>query len=154
MRLVVFSLLGKEYALDIKNVIQVVRVREVVSIPGAPDFVEGVIALHGKVIPLVNLRKKLSLGNPLIEKFSRFIILKVNTHNIGIIVDSVTEVINFDSANIVVPDEIFKEAVYLVGVIKLAKRIILFIDAEKLFSQGEKQSIGAVHERVEVRHRE
>lgn len=154
MQLVVFKLLDKEYALNVKDVIQVVRNRKIISIPQAPDFVEGVIAWHGKVIPLISLRKKLGFSGSLPVDSSRFIILKVNNHNLGIIVDSVTEVINFDNTKISSPDEFFKEAEYLIGVIKIGSRIVLFMDVEKLFSHVEVQEIGVVHSCVQVRSKE
>ena len=151
MKLVIFKILDKEYALDVKSVIQVVRSRPIIPIPQSLDFVEGVIAWQGKVIPLINLRKKFMLGDAQSSLRSRFIILKFNQHSMGIIVDSVTEVLNIDQASIEQVDEVLKEATYLMGVLKSAQRIILLMDAEKLFSGEEKQNISAMHARVAVR---
>ncbi len=151
MKLVIFRILDKEYALDISCVIQVIRVRQIISIPQSLDFVEGVIAWQGKVTPLINLRKKFLLGDVLPGRASRFIILKVNQHSMGIIVDSVTEVLDIDQSSIEPVDEVFKEASYLGGVLRSAQRIILLMDVEKLFSSQEQQNISALHTRVAIK---
>jgi len=153
MKLLIFRISDREYALDIKNVIRVIRMRQVISIAQAADFIEGVIAWQQKVIALINLRKKFMLGGALSSSRSRFIILNVNNHLMGVIVDNVIEVLDINQANIEPANEVFKETTYLSGVLKSAKRIILIMDTEKLFSSQEQQSISVIHSRVAIKEK-
>ncbi len=154
MKLVAFVIADKEYALGIEQVLQVIRIREITPVPQAPDFVQGVIIWHARAIPLISLRKKFSLEKSLQENLSRIIIVKINRHNIGIVVDKVTDVLNLESGNIEPPDEILKQASYLTGVAKVGQRLILLMDIEKLLSDQEKNGIEEVHAMVEVKKKE
>ncbi|MBF0494031.1 MAG: purine-binding chemotaxis protein CheW [Candidatus Omnitrophica bacterium] len=153
MKLVVFTLCDKEYGVNISEVREVIRLRAITRIPEVSNFVEGVIALRGAVIPLVNLRAKLGMEKSGILKSSRIIITQVDSHDVGLIVDSVSDVISLDPANITPPDEMLKGARYLVGVAKKGERLIVIMDIGKLFSDDISSDIQKVHERVEIRHR-
>ena len=144
MKIIAFSIIEKEYALEIKNVSQVIRIKEITPIPQAPDFVEGVIIWHGKVMPLISLRKKFSLEKQDLNKLNRIIITRVHGHHIGIIVDQVTDVLNLEAANLEPPGTLFREANYLVAIGKIGKRLILLMDAEKLLSLQERLSIDKI----------
>lgn len=153
MKIIIFKILEKEYAINVLNVIQVVRRRPIITVPEAVNFIEGVIAWRGKVVPLVNLRKKFASAASDFAPASRFIITKVKEHNLGIIVDSVTDVLTVSDESVEAPDEVLKDALYLEGVIKFNQRIILLIDIEKLFSQEEESSIKGVHAQVQIRNK-
>ena len=144
MKIVAFTIIEKEYALEIKNVSRVIRMKEITSIPQAPDFVEGVIIWHGKVMPLISLHKKFGLGEQGLNKLKRIIITKVHGHYIGIIVDQVTDVLNLEAANLEPPGALLGEATYLIGVGKIGKRLILLMDIEKLLSPQERSSIDKI----------
>jgi purine-binding chemotaxis protein CheW len=144
MKIIAFTILEKEYALEIKNVSQVIRVREITPIPQAPDFVEGVIAWYGKVIPLISLRKKFSLEKQDSNKLDRIIVTRVHGSHIGIIVDQVTDVLNLEATNLEPPGTLFRETNYLAGIGKIEKRLILLMDAERLLSPQEQSSIDKI----------
>lgn len=144
MKIVAFTILEKEYALEIKNVIQVIRMKEITPIPQTPDFVEGVIIWHGKVMPLISLHKKLSLEKQNPNKLNRIIITRFHEHHIGIIVDQLTDVLNLEAANLEPPGALLREANYLVGVGNIGKRLILLMDVEKLLSTQERSSIDKI----------
>lgn len=141
MRIVAFTILEKEYAIEIKDVIQVIRMEEITPIPQAPDFVEGVIIWHGKVTPLVSLRKKFGLekGNP--GKSDRILITRFHEHHIGILVDRLTDVLNLETPQLESPGALLRETNYLVGVVHIGSRLILLMDVEKLLSAEERSSI-------------
>lgn len=153
MKLAIFNLTDKEYGLEIAQLHEVIRLRPITPIPDTADFVEGVISLHGKVIPLVNLRVKLGMERVNLLKTNRIIIVQVNAHHVGVIVDGVNDVIEIDTADINPPDEILKEAAYLVGVAKKAQRLILIVDMAKLLSADLSSQLQKVHQRVELRHK-
>lgn len=154
MKIVIFTIGAKEYGVEISQVRQVIRKGSVVSIPDAADFVEGIIGLHGKVIPLVNLRKKLGIEGALEGSWNRIIITHLEGHPIGAIVDKVVEVINLEPSAITAPDEVLKDAAYLVGVAKLGKRMVLIMDIEKVLSGEDKAKVSAIHQRVKIKKRE
>lgn len=153
MKVAVFNLGDKEYGLDITQVREVIRLRAITPIPDTADFVEGVISLHGKVIPLVNLCVKLGMERTILLKTNRIIVIQINSHYIGVIVDGVTDVISTDAADINAPDEILKEAVYLIGVIKKAQRLILIVDMAKLLNEDIRSQIQMVHEKIQLRYK-
>jgi purine-binding chemotaxis protein CheW len=141
MKIVAFTIFEKEYALDIKNVIQVIRIKEITPIPQSPDFVEGVILWYGKVMPLINLRKKFGLEKQELNKLNRIIITRLHRQHIGILVDQVTDVLNLEAAALESPGSLFSETHYLEGIAKIATRLILLMNAERLLSPQEQSSI-------------
>ncbi len=141
MKIVAFTIIDKEYAIDIKNVIQVISLKEITPIPQAPDFVEGIIVWQGRVMPLISLHKRFGLERQGPMKLDRVIITTFYKHHVGIIVDQFTGVLNLGTANLEPSGELLKEANYLVGVGKIGKRLILLMDVEKLLSAEERSNI-------------
>ena len=144
MKIIAFTIIDKEYALEIGGVNQVIRMKEITPIPQAPDFVEGVIIWHGKVVPLISLYKKFSLENKGLNKLNRIIITRVHAHHIGIIVDQVTDILKLEATNLKPPGALLREANYLLGIGKIGKRLILLMDVEKLLSPQEESSIDKI----------
>jgi len=151
MNIIIFTLGEKEYGVDIKQVLQVIRTIEIVPVPDAAVFVEGVINFRGRVIPLVNLRKKFGIAEEGAKRGARIIIARLAGHIIGFLVDSVSDVVRIEPGLISSPDEVLKDAAYLAGVAKINKKLILMVDIEKVLSAQDRGSIGKVKERVEVR---
>jgi purine-binding chemotaxis protein CheW len=144
MKIIAFTIAEKEYALDIKNVIRVIRMKEMTSIPKTSDFVEGIILWHGNVLPLISLYKTFSLEKQGPNKLDRIIITRAHRHHVGIIVDKLTDVLNLEATDLESPGALLKEANYLVGVGKVAKRLILLMDVEKLVSPQERSIIDKI----------
>ena len=151
MKLVLFTVADKEYALSIQQVREVIRLREITTVPEAPAFVEGVINLRGKVTPLINLRKKFGMPPAPLSKVNRVMITEINHHPLGIIVDHVEGVTTLENDHVESPDKVLKEAGYLIGVAKIGKRLILLADAEKILSGVEKTNIQQVQNQVEIK---
>jgi purine-binding chemotaxis protein CheW len=151
MNVIAFTIVEKEYAMEIKHVVRVIRMKKTTPIPQAPDFVEGVITWHSKVVPLVSLRKKFNIEKQGSNKLDRIIITRVNNHYIGIAVDQVTDVLNFETENLEPPAALLMEARYLLGIVQIGGRLILLMDIEKLLSLQERSSIEDMNSRVEIR---
>jgi purine-binding chemotaxis protein CheW len=150
IKIAIFNLADKEYGVSIEQVRQVIRMRKITPVPEASEFVEGVIALRGKVIPLINLFKKLGIeAGPLSGK-NRIIITQAGSHTVGVIVDAVSGVITLDEGALSPVDEVLKEARYLIGVVRVDKRLVLIIDIEKLLGDDVKSSVEKIRQRVEV----
>ncbi len=154
MDLVIFKVAEKEYGADLRQIRQVIRMREVVKVPDAGASVEGVISLHGKVVPLVSLRRKMGAEAKEISRWSRIMVTEMDSNPIGVVVDTVLGVVSIEAGSITPPDDVLKNAVYLTGVARLDKRLVLVVDIEKLLSREDKDGLKEVHKKVEIRKRE
>ncbi len=148
MTLIIFAIADKEYGIDINQVYKVIRVNDVTTIPDSAEFVEGVINLRGRVIPIISLRKKLKMERADLNKMNRVIVVRFNNKFVGVIVDGVSEILPIQSSNIIEPDELLKETKYLIGVGRLKERLILIIDIERLLSIGERTDIEEVSKKL------
>ena len=93
MAIVVFNILNREYGINISQVREVIRPRRITPVPESAGFIEGVIMLRGKVMPVVNLRKKFGIEAKALDKKSRIIIAQLENHTLGVIVDAVSDVL-------------------------------------------------------------
>ena len=137
--------IGKEtFGVPIGLVHEIVRVPEITAVPDAPDYVEGVINLRGKIISVIDLRKR--FGEPQIEtsRKNRILVAEIEKKLVGLIVDAASEVIRIAHEEIEAPPEIFEEneVKYVTGVGKLNGRLVILIDLTKILQQGELRRIG------------
>jgi purine-binding chemotaxis protein CheW len=111
--------------------------------PKAPDFVEGVINLRGKVIPIIDLRKRFKLPPSDQTKESRIIVVDISGMMMGMIVDSVSEVLRLPASTIEPAPEITTsiDSQYIRGVAKLENRLLIFLDLSKVFLDREKAEL-------------
>jgi purine-binding chemotaxis protein CheW len=151
MDLLVFTVADEGYALNISGVREVIRVGEIIPVPAVSDFVEGVINFRGKVLPIINFRRKFGFPDGKKASSNRIIITETKRHLLGILVDKVEDVISLDQAKLTLPDAILREAEYLEGVGKTGDKLVLVVDIEKLFSNEDENGIAKVHEKVEIR---
>lgn len=150
MKVICFNLANEEFGLDVSQVLGVNPMMEIYHVPKAPDFVEGVVRIRNKVIPVIDLRKRLGIEKREHSKKSRIIIAKLSGVRAGIIVDGVSSVIDIPSQNVEPPSSVLDHASLLKGVGKLEKRLLLLLDLDKILETEEAQILGEVHK--EVRH--
>lgn len=139
LQIVTFSLNKEEFGVDILKVHEINRLMEITRVPRAPAFVDGVINLRGKIIPIVNLRKRFELSPLENDKDTRIIIMEVHDIIVGFIVDRVSEVLRLP-ANIVeaAPPVISGiDADYISGIGKLNDRLLIMLDLEKVISASD-----------------
>lgn len=130
---VIFKLIDEYYGLNIENVISVEKMQEFTRVPNAPSYVRGVINLRGEVIPVIDLREKLGLELKSDDENTRIIIVSQDEINLGIIVDSSSEVLEVQRSLIDKPLASEEESNnYLKGIGKVDGRLIIIIDLEKL----------------------
>lgn len=153
MKILVFSVGEKDYGADITQVREVIRKRKVTPVPETAAFVEGVISLRGRVIPLINLRKKLGMKSQEVPS-NRIVVTTIQNHWIGILVDEVKTVMTLKSEDITQPDEILKNAAYLTGVAKWEGRLVLLVDLSGFLRGEESEGLQKVQERVEIKKKE
>ncbi|HOP40600.1 MAG TPA: chemotaxis protein CheW [Geobacteraceae bacterium] len=144
IQLVSFNLDREEYGVHVLKVREIIRITNVTRVPNTPFYVEGVINLRGKVIPIISLRKKFSLPEVENDKQTRIIVMDVDGELMGFIVDSVSEVIRITSSEIQPPPVVVNGGVdqeYLSGVINRADRLLVLLELERVFSQAERDSL-------------
>jgi purine-binding chemotaxis protein CheW len=139
LQLVTFTLEKEEYAVDILSVQEINRITEITRVPNAPDYVVGVINLRGKVIPVVNLRKKFGLDNKETDDSSRVIIMDIQGVTYGLVVDSVSEVLRIPASIVEPPPQMASSAssMFIKGIAKLENRLIILLDIDKFLGQQE-----------------
>ncbi len=153
MKILIFSIGEKDYGADITQVREVIRMRKVTRVPEAAPFVEGVISLRGRVIPLINLRKKLGMKSQEVPS-NRIVVTTIQNHWTGILVDQVKDVVTLKPEDIAKPDEVLQSVTYLFGVAKWKGRVVLLVDITGFLRAEESQGLHKVQERVEIRKKE
>ena len=145
LQLVTFSIGSEEFGVDILKVIEIIRTMEITKVPKAPAFVEGVINLRGRVIPIIDLRRRFGLAEKAGDSDTRIIVFEINGMSVGFVVDSVSEVLRIP-ANTVEPAPPVVAGVdsdYISGVGKLEDRLLILLDLDKLLSADDLESLGA-----------
>ncbi len=143
LQLVSFNIGSEEYGIEILKVQEINRMVEITKVPQAPRFVEGVINLRGKVIPVIDLRKRFNLEVRPYDKSTRIVVVNIDGTIMGMIVDAVSEVLRLSSKTIEPPPEIATgaNAEYIKGVAKLEDRLLIYLDLSKVMSEAELASV-------------
>jgi purine-binding chemotaxis protein CheW len=143
LQLVSFTLGKEEFGIDILRVQEINRTSSVTRVPNAPHFIEGVINLRGKVIPIVDLRKRFGMPQSQHDKNTRIIVVEVLTKTVGFIVDSVREVLRIPQSVVDPPPPIVGgiSSDYIEGVGKMDDRLLILLNLEKALSSAELQAL-------------
>ena len=139
LQLVSFNIGSEEFGVDILKVQEINRMVEITKVPQAPHYVEGVINLRGKVIPIVDLRKRFNLEIKEYDKDTRIVVVDINSTILGMVVDSVSEVLRLPANTIEPAPEIVTgiNSEYIKGVAKLEDRLLIFLDLSKIVEISE-----------------
>jgi len=138
-QLVSFKLGSEEFGVDILDVQEINRMNEITKVPQAPEYVEGVINLRGKVIPIVDLRRRVDMDIKEHDKDTRIVVVNIEKNTIGMIVDSVSEVLRIPKSSVEPPPSMISgfDTDYIKGVAKLEDRLLLFLDLNKIMTVNE-----------------
>ena len=152
-QLITFNLLEEEFGIDILYVDGIHRLKEIsiTRVPQSEDFIEGIINLRGQVIPVIDLRRRFSLGSSPQDRHSRIIVVIIKDKPLGLLVDRVKEVVDVDEEVIDDPPEEVSsiDKGFINGIAKLEQRLIIILDIEHILSAGEKEVISELVEEVE-----
>jgi len=134
-----FKLGKEEYGADIQMVQELRGYQAVTHIANSPDFVKGVINLRGVIVPIIDMRIKFNLGDPTYDQFTVVIVLNIDKYVIGMVVDSVSDVITLKSEQIKpAPQTAGAMATdYLIGLATLDERMVILVDIHKLMSSAD-----------------
>lgn len=134
-----FTLGKEEYGIDILKVQEIRGYEAVTRIANSPDFIKGVVNLRGIIVPIVDMRIKFQLGEPTYDQFTVVIILNISGRVVGMVVDSVSDVITLNQEQIKAAPEMGTtfDSDYLIGLGTLDERMLILVDIDKLMSSAE-----------------
>ena len=134
-----FTLGQEEYGIDILRVQEIRGYEPVTRIANAPDFIKGVVNLRGIIVPIVDMRVKLNLGTPTYDQFTVVIILSIAGRVVGMVVDSVSDVMTLTPEQVKPAPEMGTsfDSDYLIGLGTLDERMLILVDIDKLMSSPE-----------------
>ena len=139
LQLVGFRIGKESFGVPIALVHEIVRVPKITAVPDTLDYVEGVINLRGRIISIVDLRKRFQTGTEESSHKNRILVTEIEGTLVGLIVDSASEVLRLQQSEIEPPpsDMFDTESSYITGVGKLNERLIILLDLKKVLSKGD-----------------
>jgi purine-binding chemotaxis protein CheW len=145
-QLVVFNLANEHYGVKIAAVESIIKMQPITAVPCAPPFVEGVTNLRGKVLPVIDLRKRFDLPVQEATKDSRVVVIEMNGTILGMVVDAVSEVLRVPEDAIEPPSPIVTtvDSAFITGIAKVGARLIILLDLDKVLSSEEKADLQTV----------
>ncbi len=134
--LATFFLDREEYGVDVRQVQEIRRVSEITSVPRAPEFIRGVINLRGRILPVLDLKRKLGLGEVEAGRATRIVVVRVKERLLGLLVDGASQVLKVEVSRVEPPPEevVERGGDYIRGVAKLDDRLIILVDLERLLA--------------------
>lgn len=147
-----FRIGNETYGVRIASVREIVRVPEITSVPNAPDAIEGVINLRGKIIPVMDLRKRFGAKEVVSDKRNRILVVELENKLLGLIVSAASEVLKIPPSEIEAPGTVFAEgeSSYVTGVGKLKGRLVILLDIARLLRQPEFKKLEEAAEPVAI----
>lgn len=146
-QLVSFHLDNEEYGVEVLKVREIIRMVNITHMPNTPPYVEGIINLRGKVIPIISMRKRFGLMDIESNSLTRVIIMDVGGELLGFTVDAVSEVIRVSANEIQPAPSVSSGGIgqeYIEGVINHADRLLVLLNLDMMFSHEEKELFGSI----------
>ncbi|MDQ0270207.1 chemotaxis protein CheW [Cytobacillus purgationiresistens] len=139
IKLIVFQLKDKEYAIAVNEVLSIEKVDHITRVPGTSKYVKGVINLRGIVVPIIDLRSRFEIDEAVYTENTRVIIAAINEIQVGLIVDSANDVIDIAGDALEPSPEVIGTEVadYIKAVAKINSRLLILIDLEKVLAASE-----------------
>lgn len=144
-QVVVLELAGEAYGVEIGRVQEIIRMQPVTRVPNGPPCFEGVTNLRGRVIPVLDLRKRFGLEPTPPTRRSRIVVAELGEHTVGLVVDAVSEVLRVPASAVEPPSALVTTAdsAYLRGVAKLDERLVLLLDLARILTPTERAGLAA-----------
>ncbi|MBE3577312.1 MAG: chemotaxis protein CheW [Limnochordales bacterium] len=143
-QIVLFRLGEENFGVSISLVREVTVLQPITRVPRTPDFIEGVTNLRGRVIPVLDLRRRLGLPADPPGREARIVVVEYQGEIIGMIVDGVSEVLTIDPASVEPPSPyvVSVDTQYITGILKLADRLVILLDLTRVLSAEEAADLG------------
>lgn len=145
-QIVAFSLGQETYGVDIGQVREIIPIQKIVPVPRAPEFVEGIINLRGKVIPVLDLRKHFGFEKKEPNPAQKIVLTESGGESIGVIVDSVSSVLRIAQDSIEPPAAVITgdQIEYIKGIAKVDDSLIVLLDLTRIISDAENRALQEV----------
>ncbi len=145
-QIVAFTLGTEIYGVDIATVREIIPIQKIVNVPRAPEFVEGIINLRGRVIPVLDLRKHFGFERKTGDPNQRIVLVETGAESIGVIVDSVSSVLRVRDDAVEPPSSVIvgAEIEYIYGIAKVDDNLIVLLDLTRIISDAEKRTLKEV----------
>jgi purine-binding chemotaxis protein CheW len=142
-QIVVFELSSEYFGVEIAKVESIIKMQPITQLPHVPSFVEGVTNLRGKVLPVIDLRKRFGLAPQEADKNSRIIVVSVDRTEVGMIVDGVSEVVSVPEGAVEAAPAITAsvDSAFITGIAKLDQRLVILLDLEKVLTARERDGL-------------
>lgn len=138
LQIVGFRVGRESFGVPIAVIHEIVRVPEITAVPDAPNCVEGVINLRGKIVSIVDLRKRFGTRPEQSQKKNRILVAEVEGRMVGLVVDAASEVLKVPPSEVDPPPSVFDaELNYVTGVAKHKGRLIILVDLIRILQRGE-----------------
>jgi purine-binding chemotaxis protein CheW len=148
LQVTVFNVGEEEYAVDILRVRAIERLSEVTRVPQAPPFVEGVINLRGKIVPVVDLRRRMGLEPKPADKSAKIVVVECGDEPVGLRVDGVREVLRIPRSQTEPPPDLATQDVdYIERLAKLDGRLIMILNVDRILCPAERAGLAGVMEK-------
>lgn len=148
IQLVSFMLADEEYGVEVLKVREIIRMPNITKMPNTPSYIEGIINLRGKVIPIVSMRKRFGLMESENSSHTRIMVMDVGSGLTGLIVDAVSEVVRIHSSEIQPPPSMVRAGgigqEFITGVFNHADRLLIIMDSDRMFSEDELEGFGGM----------
>lgn len=133
---IVFQLKDGEYGVNVHQIQSIEQLQDVTEVPRTSSFIKGVINLRGEVTPIIDLKERLDMGETDVTDQTRVLIVVVNQLQVGLVVDSATNVIDINDAAIDSPSDFIRHQ-YLMGIAKLEDRLLMLLNLEHILNAEE-----------------
>ena len=142
-QMVTFSLGQEEYGVNILQVQEINRMVEITEVPQTDHYIEGIINLRGKVIPIIDLRKKFGMTEKEHDNKTRIVVVDVNNETVGLVVDGVSEVLRVDASSLEETPKLisgekgsYNNAEFIKSIVKLESRMLIYLDLESIVASS------------------
>jgi purine-binding chemotaxis protein CheW len=145
-QVVVFELGSEEYAVNISSVESIIKMQSITKMPHAPSYIEGVTNLRGRVLPVVDLRRRFGMPPQESTKNNRIIIIAINKIEVGMIVDGVSQVLTIPEQSVEPPPSIAMsvDAAFVTGIAKIDQRLVILLNLDLMLSENERVGLAGV----------
>ncbi len=139
LQVVVFALDNSYYGVHILKVQEIIKMTEITKLPTTPDFIEGIVNLRGKIIPVMDLRKRFGLVPAKIDDSWKILILKNEDVQFGVMVDQISEVEKVPVSIIETPPKVISgvNGKFINGIAKTEKKLLILLDIDKILNEDE-----------------
>jgi purine-binding chemotaxis protein CheW len=142
-----FILADEEYGVPILKVQEIIRYTKLTRVPQSSEFIEGVLNLRGRVIPVLDLRKRFALAQGARDRNSRIVVVEVDNRTVGMIVDGVSEVLQINRGDIEPPPPLGArvKTEFIEGMGKVGDRLMILLDIDRILSTEEKVALDDIN---------